>query len=165
MTAIWSKLNQFGDCLAGHLKVIVVLLHPDTFVSHSFGSSESRPSPGKRVQNYALSERQDGPDDLPEERLRFQAWVGSQIALGLSRRRRGYDITERLLLAGSAESTSLPSSQIILDSSLYWLAVDNPRLPHGTRHDTDLRKFIVSGLGAVASSHCHRKPGDFATAF
>ena len=105
----------------------------------------------RRGRVRALAQRQGGPHDLAEERLRLQARMRRQISFGPCRGGLD-DVSERLVLVRSPQRARLPLSQVVLNASLQRLP-KQPGFPVRPRHHADFRKDVMRALGAVSATH------------
>jgi hypothetical protein len=115
------------------------------------------------TEHHALTERQYRTNDLPQEGLRFQAWVRCDGAfVGACRVRADY-VPKWLIIGYSPKSACLPLSEVVLHAALDGLSKQQPRLIHGAWKHADVRKLLVCVLGPVATPHGHHEPNDFAS--
>ena len=68
--------------MPGNLYVVRIDLYSDALVSYGLRSRQRRPGPGERIQHDSLPEGKNGPDNLAEERLGLQAWMGRESSFG-----------------------------------------------------------------------------------
>ena len=81
------------------------------------------------------------------------------------RRRGGYDVSKWTFAGRSPKPAGFPFSQVVLDSTFYWLSENNPGLPHRTWHHAHIREFVMRGFWSVATAHCHDKTNYFTSSF
>ncbi len=86
-----------------------------------------------------------------------------QLTFTGASRRRLDDVAEGLRRRDPPESAGSPAPKIVLDPTDQWLAKDQPRFPHRTRHHAHVCEFDVSGFGPIPAPHGHDKTSDFAT--
>ena len=91
--------------------------------------------------------------------------MGRQFPFGSPRGCRGDHVSEGLVVARTAETTSSPLAQVVLNPALKGLSEHQPRLPHRPRHDADAGKFIMRSFGPVASAHGHGQSHNLAPTF
>ena len=90
--------------------------------------------------------------------------LGDDPLAGSCRTRRD-DIAEWLLGRGTAEPSGSPFAKIVLCPPFHRLSKNEPWLPHGARHDTDLGEFLVGVFRPIPATHRHSQANDFTSAF
>ena len=85
-------------------------------------------------------------------------------ALRSPRRRRLDNVTERAIFGQASKATGTPFPKIVLNASFQRFTENEPRFPHGTRHDADFGKLHVRVLGAIATAHGHDQSNNFTAA-
>src|SRR5579871_2741569 len=78
--------------------------------------------------------------------------MGRQGPFSRVRRMRQNDITEWLTWRDSPQRTGFPFAKVVLHATFKWLAKQQPGLEHRSRHNSYVRKFLVSILGPIAST-------------
>src|SRR5437660_7827248 len=86
-------------------------------------------------------------------------------ALHFASRCGGNHVAEWLIFRWTPKATRFPTTQIILHTTFDRFAKDQPWLPHRSWHHTHFRKFSVRRFRAVAATHRHGQPDDFAAPF
>ena len=143
---------------ARHFEVMRILLHPDAAIAHRLHRRQGGAGAGERIEHRPASEREHAAHQLPQERLGLQAGMRRQQPLLSPRRRRANDVPERPLRRRPPEAAGAPLPKVVLRAPFQRLSVDQPRFPHGTRHDAHLGKLLVRGLGPVSAAEGHDQP-------
>jgi hypothetical protein len=88
-----------------------------------------------------------------------------EIAFRFSSGRGRDHIAERFISPWTAKSSGAPLSQVILNAPFDWFPKHNPGFPHRSRHDADIREFLMRGLWTITAAHGHRQANDFTASF